>query len=476
MIAHFADCVELFMRVYIAPAFRAVRVDLMPALQDAAGRSPTARRGLARWFSMGNALVVAQVALTMVVLVGAGLLVRTLQNLKTVDPGFDTRNILTFRVNPTLAGYKRPEIDALLPGLQERLAAIPGVISVSYSWRPLLGNGLWTTSFHLPGKPKDAEVESDMLPVGPSFFGTMHIPLRLGREFNSADFEQAQRVVEVRAAEDERVAAALKDGGKGVAEVNQKAVAGLAPTPAIVNETFVRRYFPKVNPLGIRFGERIADDTEPTSNPGWEIIGVVGDAKYNRLRRAVEPTGYIPSSGRATSFAVRTALDPGSYVSQIRGVVAQVDKNLPVFQVRTETQQIDQQLFQERLIARLSTFFGVLALILACIGLYGLLSYEVTRRTREIGIRMALGAKADDVLRMVIREGIMLAAVGAAIGIAVAFGVTRFLTSLLYDVRAADPATFAGVALLLATVAALACYLPARRATRVNPLVALRYE
>ena len=460
----------------LAPAIRGMRVDLTPALKEGSGTGAPPSHRSARWFSAANALVVAQVALTMIVLVGAGLLVRTLQNLKTVDPGFDTRNILTFRIDPTLIGYKPAEVDSFYANLQDRLAAVPGVTSVSYSWRPLLAGGLWTSDIHLPNTPKDQTVEIDMMSVGSGFFSTMRIPLQLGREFNSMDFAESARVTEALATEEERVAAGVKGPPSAIVEQNRNATTDLPPVPAIVNEAFVRKYLPKMNPLGQRFGDHAAEESNPTSRPGWEIVGVVGNAKYNTLRREVAPTLYFPSSGRAAAFSLRTAIDPASFVPQIRSVVGQMDDSLPIFQIRTETQQIDRQLFQERLIARLSGFFGLLALVLACIGLYGLLSYEVARRTREIGIRVALGACQSDVLRLVIGQGIALAAVGAAIGIGLALGVTRFLGSMLYNVGAADPITFAGVAVLLAGVAALACYIPARRATRVDPLVALRYE
>jgi predicted permease len=460
----------------LAPALRGIRVDLTPALKEGAGGSNPATHRSGRWFTAANMLVVAQVALTVIVLAAAGLLVRTLENLKSVNPGFDTRNILTFRVDPTLIGYKRTEMDSFYQDLQNRLAAIPGVRSVSYSLRPLLGNGLWTTSFGLPGHPKDETFEADMLPVGSGFFETMRIPLRLGRQFDSTDFAEAAHVGEILEEENERVAAGVGGSPSAIVAQNKNAAADLPPTPAIVNDAFVKKYFPNTNPLGIHFGDRSATEDDPTSTPGWEIRGVVADAKYNELRREVHPTIYVPASGRAVAFTLRTAIDPANFVPQIRSIVGQMDRNLPIYRIRTETQQIDSQLFMERLVARLSSFFGLLALVLACLGLYGLLSYEVTRRTREIGIRMALGAKAGNVLRLVIGQGIALAALGAVIGIGAALGIMRFLASLLYNVRAADPLTFVGVAVLLGAVATLACYLPAHRATRVDPLVALRYE
>ena len=205
-------------------------------------------------------------------------------------------------------------------------------------------------------------------------------------------------------------------------------------------------------------------------------MGIAGNTKYNNLRSAIEPTTYLPQVSNSAHFELRTAGDPTALILVVREVVSRVDNNLPLFNVRTQTEQIEQMLFLDRLMSQISSAFALLALVLACIGLYGLLSYEVTRRTREIGIRMALGAKTGDVLRAVIAQGIALAVVGVTIGVAIALGVTRFLGSLLYDVKPGDPLTFAGVALLLVAVAVLACYIPALRAARVDPMVALRYE
>ena len=418
----------------LAPAFRGSGVNVSPALKEGSGTSSGATKAAGRRFGLGNVLVVAQVALSLVVLIGAGLLTRTLANLRSINPGFDTHNVLLFKLNPKTAGYSDEKIQTLYGELQGRLAAIPGVASASYASEKLLSNGSWTSGVHLEGQPEKSTVITNILAVGPSYFETMRLPIVVGRTFSPFDMQSRGEV-------------------------------------AIVNQTFVRRFLGDRNPIGFHLGS--GPDGKKIER---EIVGVLADAKYDSLRTAVEPTAYIPLKAGDAYFALRTSSRPEALIPTVQRVVGSIDDRLPIIDMRTQTETIDRLLFNERLVAWLSSLFGLLALVLACVGLYGLLSYEVARRTREIGIRTALGARSRDVLRLVLRQGLVLALVGAVLGIAAASAITRYLDSLLYGVRPVDPLTFAGVAVLMIFVALVACYVPSRRATRVDPLVALRYE
>ncbi len=460
----------------LAPAFRSSRIDLSPTLKENAPTLPAGETLARRRFHLGNALVVVQVALSMVVLVGAGLLVRTLQNLHNVNPGFDTRNLLFFGIDPTLQKYKDAQIQDLYRSLRERLAALPGVISVGYSTFPLLNGWLWTSDLHVEGQPEKSNVDVDMLAAGAGFFKTMGIPLVGGRLFTAEDFQQAAQAA---SAED-----AAKDSshpGAPPASKNSQAAAG-PPIPVVVNQAFVRKYFPDQNPLGKRLIQGDSSGTSGDSSVGkpksksWTIVGVVGDTKYNNLKREVHPMVFVPVTGGGAYFELRAATNPASLIPAVRNVVNQADKNLPLIQVRTQTERIRELLTQERTVAELSSFFGILAMLLACLGLYGLLSYEVARRTREIGIRMALGAERLDVTRMVLMRGMRLTLIGVIVGVACGLGITRVMSSLLFDVKPTDIPTYLAVALLFSSVALLASFIPAHRATKVDPMVALRYE
>ena len=420
----------------LAPAFRGLRLDLTPALKanPASLGTGTSSGG---WLNLGGTLVIAQVALAILVLSGAGLLVRTLQNLKSINPGFDTRNILLFRMDPALNGYNGARSKSLYSELLPRLEAIPGVLSATYSFDDLLSGNYWNTSFGIEGEAPDTSHATIGLNAGPRYFETMGIPLMAGRLFTAQDFS-------------------LPPDTKW--------------EPAVINEAFARTFFKGQNPLGRRItgtGHKLVSR---------EIVGIVGDTKFRNLRSEIAPTLFVPAGGGEAVFEVRTAVDPRTVIPAVRSAVSQLDDNLPLFSMKTESEQIERSLFQERLIARLSSFFGALSLLLACIGLYGLLSYEVTRRTREIGVRLALGARPADIVRFIVGQGIALSAAGAMLGILVALGVTRYLGSLLYGVRPFDPLTFFAVASLLGLVALAACYFPARRAMHVDPMVALRYE
>jgi predicted permease len=442
----------------LAPAFRSTRLDLTPALKDSAGSVDRMRR-----LNVGTLLVVAQVALSVVVVVGASLLVRTLGNLRNGNTGFDTRNLLLFSVDPTLLGYKQAQIQSLYRDLADRLAAMPGVVSVSYSSEALLSNSLWGSNVTIIGQPDS--VYTDMLAAGPNFLQTMKIPLFEGRSFTPADFAQTELA---------------NTTGKRVPPSNQPAT-NVAPAPVLVKREFVHEYLADRNPIGVLINPRGRDfaaggGTGGTEAADFQIVGVIGDTKYSDLRRTIHPEICVPLVTGRGSFEVRTAANPAALLSLVRGAVKAVNADLDVSDFRTQSQQIDLLLWQERLVAGMSSFFGLLALTLACIGLYGLLSYEVARHTREIGIPMALGAQPANLLSLIVRQGILLAFVGALVGIAVELGVTRYLGSLLYDVHADDPVTMIGVAAPLILVALAASYMPARRAMKIDPFVALRYE
>ena len=414
----------------LAPALRAARANVSAELKGAS--TTTTQFGNGRHFAFGRGLVVVQVALSMVVLTGAGLLIRTLSKLHSIDAGFDTRNILLFTIEPQLTGYRAKQTQNLYENLQSRLAALPGVLNVSYSSSALLDGSLRTGDVFIEGKTDRSPVETQMLSVGPDYFATMRIPLITGRLLGGVEIRNERKA-------------------------------------AVVNQAFVRRFLNGRNPIGSQF-------KEDPKGPGWEIVGVVGDTKYENLRSAEAPVVFEPLTAGGAEFALRTAVAPSNLIPAVQHVVNSVDDNLPVTRMRTQTQAIDRLLFNERLVERLLGLFGTLGLALTCIGLYGLLSFEVARRTREIGIRTALGAQRSVVWTMVVKQGLALVMIGAAAGCGAAVIVMRLLTGLLYDVPPTDPGTFALVAGLLLVVGVIACSIPAQRATHVDPMVALRCE
>jgi len=433
----------------IAPALRATRVDLNTAMKENDGVGGERRS----WFSFGNVLVGVQVSLAIVLLIGAGLLVRTLKNLERVNPGFDTRNILFFAIDARLAGYQDTQVDAVYRNLQKRLTTIVGVSKVSYSWRPLLRGSLWTHDIHLPGTSADARVDCDYMAVGPDFFATMGIPILAGHDFTDTEFDSVRTIA---------------------LQVRQHPhdLLPTQPVPVILNRTFADQYFRGITAaLGQQFGYESGQENRSL---GYEVVGVAADAKYNSLRRDIKPTIYAPSAAAAVYFEIRTVLNPESLISSVRATVASVDNALPLFDIKTQKQQIDEQLVSERTLARLSGFFGILALLLASIGLYGLLAYDVARRTQEVGIRMALGASQADVVAAILQRGFLLASTGALIGGALGLALVRLMRTLFFGVGLLDPATLVSVAGVLLAVAMAACIIPARRAAKVDPMISLR--
>ena len=456
----------------LAPALRGTRVDLTPSLKESASLLLGGAARRSRFFRLSNALVIAQVALSLVVLVAAGLLLHTLRNLHKINPGFDARNVLLFGLDPTLAGYSNAQALQFYSTLQGQLRAVPGVTSASYSQTALLSGTYSSTSVHLDGAPPKVNVQVNSMSVSPGFFSTMRIPLLAGRDFTSVDLASAAAI----SGQQHPSSSPPRTGGAKPASPAKPRVASLAPMPAMINEAFARAYFAKQNPVGRHFGNAQGDQPDASPDPGYLILGVVGNAKYNDLQDEIRPTVYTLQDGGAAFFEVRTTADPAAATKVVRDVVAHLDASLPLIGVRTQLEQIEQGLALQHMLAQLSTAFGLLALVLACIGLYGLLAYEVVRRTREIGIRLALGAQRADVLRLVVKQGAILAFVGGIIGIAIALGVARLMASILFNVPIVDPATLIVTAFLLITVTLLACYVPAWRAMRVDPMIALRYE
>ena len=430
----------------LSPALRSTRLDLTPALKASDARELGAAPGTSarqvRRIGIGKTLIVVQVSLSLLLLVGAGLFVRTLTNLENVNTGFDERNLLLFGINPTQGGYKGQRMAAFYQELMRRVAAQPGVRSVTMSGETLIGGGMNSLETFIQNPPKNVDKDGGVIAyvneVGPNFFETMGIPLVLGRTIHDAD------------------------------------VAG-APEVAVVNEEFARKFLDGGNPVGRRFGFE-----GKKSSAEIEIVGVVGNARYDDLRHGIPATIY-PAALQDTTlgslhFEVRAAGDPNLLVPAIRRVAQSLDSNLALYDVRSQREQVEETLFQERLFARLTGFFGALALVLGCIGVYGVMAFAVTRRTREIGIRMALGANRSEIVGMVLRETLALVAIGVVLGVLAALEASRVVASFLFGLKPNDPLTIAGAALLMVAAAAFAGYVPARRASRVDPMVALRYE
>ena len=430
----------------LAPALRASRPALIPALKDDAA----AFFERTRIFSLRNLLVVTQVALSVVLLIAAGLFLRSLRQAQTIDPGFDAEKIVSLPLNINLLRYTRTQGREFYRQVLERVEAIPGVESASVARIAVVSGGSSVRSLLIEGRAGSSNefrseggvaasgdagsVSSNV--VGPRYFQTMGIGLLQGRDFNSQDTEDHPKVV-------------------------------------IVNEAFVRKHFPSEDALGKRlsFGG--------PQGPWREIVGIVRTSKYFSVGEAPTPVAYLPLSQNhetGMNLHVRTTVEPATIAGSIRNEVQALERNLPLGNPETMSVRVANSLYAARMGAILLVVFGGLALLLASIGLYGVMAFAVSRRTRELGIRVALGARPGDVFRLVLRQGMTLVVAGLIVGLAVAAMVTKLLTSFLYGVSTRDTFTFIAIPVLLSLVALLACYVPARRATKVDPLVALRYE
>jgi predicted permease len=417
----------------LAPALQSTRIDVTPALKEIHSRESRARSSL----SLSRVLVVAQIALSMLILVSAGLFVRTLKNLQAIELGINRKNLLLFSINASQVGHGGTEIVSFYEGLRKRLNAVPGVRSASLAHTSLVAGGNSSTCVVIPGKPVDDRTY--YLNVGPAFFSTMQNPILLGREIDEHDQPKSPAVV-------------------------------------VVNEEFVKAYFDQQNPLGHHLTFGCTDSARDL-----EIIGVTKNAHYGDLKADVPPVIYVPYNQSPVptfemTYALRTAGDPLAMAKVVRDIVHQAEPRVPVTDVTTQTAAIDHAMGQEIMFAELCTAFAVLALVIACVGLYGTVSYNVARRTNEIGIRMALGAQRSIVIWMVLCDVFVPAGLGLAIGLPVALAASKLIESFLFGMKPNDPLAVTLAALTLAGAVTLAGYAPAWKASRIDPMIALRDE
>jgi len=423
----------------LAPALQATRVDVMPALKETQAGHPGSQRSFRR-ASLSQMLVVTQIGISLLMLVAAGLFVRTLSNLQSIQLGFNRENVLLFRMNARQAGHRDSEIITFYSDLQKRFSAIPGVRSASASHSPLLGEGTWAGGVVPVGQQR--KVSTHILMTAPDFFRTMQIPVVLGRAFDDRD----------------------QPGSRAV---------------AVVSEAYVKRNFPDRNPLGQNI---IISRRPPLEDRDVEIVGVAKNVRYGALKGEFRDIAYLPFNQGSyypveeMTFALRTSGDPLRYINTVRAIVSHADARVPVTDVKTQVAQVDQMMNQEIIFARLCTAFAVLALLIACVGLYGTMSYTVARRTSEIGIRMALGAQRGAVVWMVLRQAFVLGVVGLAIGVPTALSISRFVESFLFGVKPNSAAALVLAVAILLSAVLVAGYMPARKASRIDPMTAVRHE
>ena len=430
----------------LVPALQATRPNLVSSLKNELRTVGRTR------FDLRRMLVVAQVAISLLLLIGAGLFVRSLRNLRTLDPGFTRESVLLVNVNPQASGYKGQRLRDYYERLLSRVAAYPEVRAASLAEITPLGGSRWNSDVSVEGYQRrpDEEPWVDFNEVSPRFFDTLGIPIILGRDFT------------------------VQDSPATSPDTPDKKM-GPPPPVAIINEAMAKKYFPHRSPIGMRFSDGDTFKMEES----YEIVGVVKDANYFGLRESVTSMVYLPdwrTGAGSRTLCVRSATPPDRLIPSIRREAAALDAAIPLTQTLSLEQQFDNNISQERMVTTLCGFFGALALLLAAIGLYGVMAHSVARRVREIGIRMALGAQPGEVLWLVLRETVVVVAAGTLIGLPAAFLLTRLVTSFLFGLTPQDPLTIAGSTAVLLAITALAGYIPARRAARVDPMIALRYE
>jgi predicted permease len=442
----------------LAPALGATRLDLTSSLKDAVGGGAGRSR-----LTPHKLLIVTQVALSLFLLVGSGLFVRSLRNLKNLDAGFDRENVVLFSLN-TPSSYTLAQRVKLYQQALERLEALPGADAASLASFSLLSGSGMNSNILIEGYANRPDEDKDChrLWVGPKYFATMGMALLQGRDFGPQELQPQS---------------GLSADQPTPSLAPQPSTTPGAPLAAVINQTMARYFFGDESPLGRRFRQQRG----PLKGLPIEVIGVIKDAKYYNLREHTPPTYYLsffqrPREGEARIMLLRSFADPASTTTAIQRTLRELDPQVQVVNLRTMNEVVDRSLMQERFVAQLGSFFSLFALLLASVGLYGVMSYATARRTREIGIRMALGARAVDVIRLVLRETMLLVGFGIVIGLGAAIAATRLVASLLFGLSPTDPLTIALAVLLMLMVAALAAYLPARRAARVDPMEALRYE